>query len=159
MSSTVITDGVYSVKNVSTGTFLDLYDGLTTEGNPIQGFQGHGGDNQKWRVKYTGTGHNVTLQNVKSGTYASYGAAENSSRVVGSKTPKNFNLIASNTGYAYAIPWFIWLVKLIIPVSIALAENHHYVCDLKESDPTNETPVIVYNDNVTDNQLWIFTRA
>ncbi|KAG8684296.1 hypothetical protein FRC11_012314, partial [Ceratobasidium sp. 423] len=123
--STGLPAGEYTLKNVSTGTVMDLYDGLAAEGTQIQGFRAHGGDNQKWHLRYTGNGHNATLQNVKSGTYVSFSAAKNRVPVVGSRTPKNLILIASGDGKSYAIE---------------TAEKRDYVLDLKESDPANETP-------------------
>ncbi|CAE7108830.1 unnamed protein product [Rhizoctonia solani] len=141
-NSNQITEGTYTIKNVSTGTVMDLYDGLAAEGTQIQGFKGHGGDNQKWHLKYTGNGHSLTLQNVKSGTYLSFSAIKNSTRVVGSRTARNIVLVSSKNGYV-----------------METAEKREYVLDLKESNPANETPVIIYNDNNTDNQKWHFIPA
>ncbi|CAE6458693.1 unnamed protein product [Rhizoctonia solani] len=144
MSSAGLPSGVYTLKNVATGTVLDLYDGLAAEGTQIQGFKAHGGDNQKWRLHYTGSGHNATIQNIKSGTYVSFSGVKNRTPVVGSRTPKGLILIASGDGKSYAIE---------------TGEKRGYVLDLKESSPANETPVIIYNDNSTDNQKWLFIPA
>ncbi|CAE6471040.1 hypothetical protein RSOLAG22IIIB_13775 [Rhizoctonia solani] len=135
--------GTYMIKNVSTGTVLDLWHGKPDEGTAVQGFSSHGGDNQKWRLKWTGTGNQVTLQNVKGRTYI--GAASNihnSVKVVGSKTAVPLFIVAAGKGYA-----------------IEAASSRLHVLDLKESNPANETPVIFYNNNATDNQKWYFEKV
>ncbi|CAE6468715.1 unnamed protein product [Rhizoctonia solani] len=137
--------GTYRLTNVSTGTVLDLWDGRSDEGTAVQGFTSHGGDNQKWRLKWTGTGSQVTLQNVKGGTYI--GAAsniQNSVKAVGSKTPVPLFIVAAGPGEGYAV---------------TVAGTPLYVLDLKESNPANETPVIFYNNNATDNQKWYFEKV
>ncbi|CAE6485015.1 unnamed protein product [Rhizoctonia solani] len=143
MSQHSLPAGTYTLKNVSTGTVLDLWDGKSTEGTKVQGFQGHGGDNQKWRLKWTGTGNQVTLQNVKGGTYI--GAAsniQNSVQAVGSATAVPLIIVAADKGYA-----------------IEAASSRLHVLDLKESNPANETPVIFFNNNATDNQKWYFEKV
>ncbi|CUA76977.1 hypothetical protein RSOLAG22IIIB_06424 [Rhizoctonia solani] len=133
----------YTIKNVRTGTVLDLWDGRSEEGTPVQGFSSHGGDNQKWRLKWTGTGNQVTLQNVKGRTYI--GAASNihnSVKVVGSKTAVPLVIVAADKGYA-----------------IEAYPSRLHVLDLKESNPADETPVIFFNNNGTDNQKWYFEKV
>ncbi|CCO31531.1 hypothetical protein RSOLAG1IB_09426 [Rhizoctonia solani AG-1 IB] len=140
MSHHSLPAGTYMLKNVSTGTVLDLWNGQSAEGTAIQGFRSHGGDNQKWRLKYTGKGNQATLQNVKSGTYVgTQSNIQNSVKVVGSKTAVPLIIVAADKGFA-----------------VEAANHRLFVLDLKESNPANETPVIYYNNNATDNQKWQF---
>ncbi|CAE6473799.1 unnamed protein product [Rhizoctonia solani] len=134
--------GVYTIKNVSTGTVLDSYYGRSDEGNPVNGFQPHGGPNQQWKLEWTGTGSKFTLRNVKTNNYLSYNNARNSDRVVTSKNPKHWYIMVADKGHA-----------------IAATENPLYVVDITESNPENETPVILYNNNATDNQKWQFHKV
>ncbi|EUC59880.1 ricin-type beta-trefoil lectin domain protein, partial [Rhizoctonia solani AG-3 Rhs1AP] len=135
--------GTYTLKNVSTNTVLDLWDGRSAEGTQVQGFNSHGGDNQKWRLKWTGTGNQVTLQNVKGGTYIGADSSiQNSVNAVGSTTSVSLVIVAADKGYA-----------------IEVADHRLYVLDLKESNPKNETPVIFFNNNATDNQKWYFEKV
>ncbi|KAH7325161.1 ricin B lectin domain-containing protein [Rhizoctonia solani] len=137
-------EGIYILKNCATHTVLDLFDGKKDEGTPIQGFKPHGGDNQKWRIKFTGKGNQITIQNVKSKTYV--GAAsnniQNSVKVVGSMTPLSFVMVQADKG-----------------MTMEVADHRTYVLDLKESNPANETPVIFYNNNATSNQQWHLEKA
>ncbi|KAH7325163.1 ricin B lectin domain-containing protein [Rhizoctonia solani] len=145
MSQQSLPAGTYTLKNVSTGTVLDLWDGRSDEGTAIQGFNSHGGDNQKWRLKWTGKGNQVTLQNVKGGTYVGIESSnniQNSVKVVGSKTAVPLIVVAADKGFA-----------------IEAADHRLFVLDLKESNPANETPVIYFNNNATDNQKWYFEKV
>ncbi|CCO30911.1 hypothetical protein RSOLAG1IB_10864 [Rhizoctonia solani AG-1 IB] len=134
--------GTYTLKNVSTGTVLDSYYGKADEGNPVNGYQPHGGPNQQWKLEWTGTGSEFTLRNVKNQNYLSYGRAQNSERVVTSKTPKSWYILVADKHY-----------------SIASKESPLYVVDVTESNPENETPCILYNNNATDNQKWQFHKV
>ncbi|GAB1527350.1 hypothetical protein RhiTH_010525 [Rhizoctonia solani] len=134
--------GVYTLKNVSTGSVLDSYWGKPDEGNPVNGYQPHGGPNQQWKLEWTGSGSKFTLRNVKTNNYLSYGRAQNSDRIVTSKSPKHWFIMVADKGYA-----------------VAAAENPLYVLDLTESNPANETPCILYNNNATDNQKWRFHKV
>ncbi|ELU38010.1 hypothetical protein AG1IA_07964 [Rhizoctonia solani AG-1 IA] len=71
---------------------------------------------------WTGSGSKFTLRNVKTNNYLSYGRAQNSDRIVTSKSPKHWFIMVADKGYA-----------------VAAAENPLYVLDLTESNPANET--------------------
>ncbi|KAF7519965.1 hypothetical protein G7054_g12909 [Neopestalotiopsis clavispora] len=64
---------VYMIKNQYSGTYMDLYNGGTTDGTPIYGWQGGNSNNphQRWRF-VTGDPHNgnvVLIENIGAGTY------------------------------------------------------------------------------------------
>ncbi|KAH7325212.1 ricin B lectin domain-containing protein [Rhizoctonia solani] len=136
--------GTYIIKNASTGTVVDLWAGRADEGTAVQGFQYHGGDNQKWRLKWTGKGNQVTLQNVRTGTYIGHSPSglSGGARVVGSKTPVPLLLVVADKGYA-----------------MEAADQRASVLDLCGGSRANEASIIYYPNNATDNQKWYFEKA
>ncbi|QRW13228.1 ricin-type beta-trefoil lectin domain protein [Ceratobasidium sp. AG-Ba] len=116
--------GTYTLKNVSTGTVLDLSYGNAGDDIAINGFQSYGGENQRWRLEWTGKGHGFTLRNVKSGTYVSFEKFRNGIPITGSKKRQTWKIIVADGGYA-----------------IEAEDHRHYVFDIKASNPRNETAV------------------
>ncbi|GAB1526150.1 hypothetical protein RhiTH_009316 [Rhizoctonia solani] len=116
-SQPTFASGVYKLKNVATGTLLDLWNGETNEGTIIQGH----GDNEpelntspiananahididfQWHVEWTGTANQLTLRNFKSGTYFGAGPSgvQNGSAPLGSATAVPVVLVVADKGYA-----------------------------------------------------------
>jgi hypothetical protein len=54
----------------------------------------------QWKLEWTGTGSEFTLRNVKNQNYLSYGRAQNSERVVTSKTPKSWYILVADKHYS-----------------------------------------------------------
>ncbi|CUA69685.1 hypothetical protein RSOLAG22IIIB_08608 [Rhizoctonia solani] len=130
--------GFYILRNVSTGTVLDLWGGSAAENTPVIGYALHGGDNQKWQLEWAGSEPIMTLRNVKSGTYLSCKDVRPGGKVTGSATPQRWSVTAASSGYALELA------------------NHGYVLDVTASNPENETPIIIYPNYATDNQKWTF---
>ncbi|CUA76976.1 hypothetical protein RSOLAG22IIIB_06423 [Rhizoctonia solani] len=134
--------GVYRLRNVRTGTALDLWDGRSDPGTKVQGYQAHGGDNQKWILKWTGIGHEVTFQNVKSKTYiGAPGEIADNVQVVGTNKAVPFILVKAESGY------------------ILQVASNGKVLSVRGGESANETPVIFYHSNEADDQKWYFEGA
>ncbi|CAE6501140.1 unnamed protein product [Rhizoctonia solani] len=135
--------GTYKIKNVRSGTFLDLWGGSPDEGTPIQGYEEQSGDNQKWILKWTGVGNQVTLQNLQSGSYlGAAGSIENGVKAVGNYNAIPLYIIAAEKGYA-----------------IEAANDRGYALDLYGGEKANVTPVIFYTSQANNNQKWYFEKA
>ncbi|CAE6400128.1 unnamed protein product [Rhizoctonia solani] len=134
--------GVYILKNVATGTVLDLWHGSAGEDTPVTGYELHGGDNQKARcpnyISYRGL-ENDAGTGVVSGTYLSFKFVRPGTAVIASASPQRWRLCACDSGH------------VLEPVA-----HPGYALDLTGSDPSNETPVILYPNYATSNQKWYF---
>ncbi|EED77652.1 predicted protein [Postia placenta Mad-698-R] len=91
----VQTGGV-RIKNIGTGTFLDLYHSLSAENNPVIGFQNNGTDAQLWTVQVVdeSKGH-IKLLNAAGGTYARAPDHIIGGQVVGSNVDETFKVSES----------------------------------------------------------------
>ncbi|MCV2423813.1 RICIN domain-containing protein, partial [Paucibacter sp. DJ4R-1] len=67
-----VSPGTYFLKNVKTGTVIDLSRGESNEGADVFGYDHNGGNNQKWQLQPTGNGQKMTLRNVQTNSYASF---------------------------------------------------------------------------------------
>jgi len=136
--------GTYTLKNVKTGTVLDLSHGESNEGADIFGYDHNGGNNQKWLVQPTGQGQNITIRNVESNSYASFPGQSFAQGVLvkGSTQPQEFTIAAADKGF-YISP----------------TQQPGYVLDLVHGSDKNGTKVCVWQNNQQDNQKWYFERA
>ncbi|KIJ44578.1 carbohydrate-binding module family 13 protein [Sphaerobolus stellatus SS14] len=94
-------DKTYKIKNVATGNYLDMYNGFSSENNPVVGWQGSNNisGNQGWHIVVRDTtNHYVTLKNTAGGTYARTPETVAGKGVVGSSTMQQFELIEFETG-------------------------------------------------------------
>ncbi|KAH7337930.1 hypothetical protein B0J17DRAFT_660069 [Rhizoctonia solani] len=84
--------GAYVIKNVRTGTVIDLERSTKGEGVKIFGFQPNGGINQKWNIQPGSKAPTVAIRSVATDAYAAYPALE-----------KGENLRSSNKSQEYII--------------------------------------------------------
>ncbi|KAF8601625.1 kinase-like protein [Ceratobasidium sp. AG-I] len=131
--------GGYTIKNVDTGTALDLWYGSSSEHIPVTGFRSHGEENQQWRLEWDDTGSNITLRNVKSKTYLSLKGFRVGMPVTCSATPQRWTVSTAGKGYV-----------------LEPANHHGYALDLSAGNPADETPIILQPNYAADNQQWHF---
>ncbi|KAF8668345.1 hypothetical protein RHS04_09039 [Rhizoctonia solani] len=129
-SQPTFASGVYKLKNVATGTLLDLWNGETNEGTIIQAPTANVNADInidfQWHVEWTGTANQLTLRNFKSGTYFGAGPSgiQNGSAPLGSATAVPVVLVVADKGYA------------IEPVA-----DRGVVLDLQTNSSANRVPV------------------
>ncbi|KEP45400.1 ricin-type beta-trefoil lectin domain protein [Rhizoctonia solani 123E] len=143
MSEKSLPAGTYTLKNAATNSVLDLWNGESAEGKVIQGYESHGGDNQKWQLQWTGTGNSVTIRNVASGTYIGKGASgfAQSSPVLGSITAVPLLLVAADKGFAMEV-----------------AELRNTVVGLEQNSSSNTVPAVYRSNTGIDTQKWHFVK-
>lgn len=139
-----VAPGTYTLKNVKTGTVLDLSRGESNEGADVFGYEHNGGNNQKWQVQPTGHGQNMTIRNLESNSYAAFPGQSFAQGVLvkGSTQPQEFTILAADKGF-YVSP----------------VQQPGYVLDLVHGSDKNGTKVCVWQNNQQDNQKWYFERA
>lgn len=136
----VQTGGV-RIKNIGTGTFLDLYHSLSAENNPVIGFQNNGTDAQLWTVQVVdeSKGH-IKLLNAAGGTYARAPDHIIGGQVVGSNVDETFKVSESGG-----------------KVQITIIDEGYA---LSLASAANETPVKLANpDRSKNDQLWSFQKV
>jgi len=140
----VLPPGTYTLRNVKTGTVLDLSHGEANEGADIFGYDANGGNNQKWQLQPTGQGQNMTLSNLQARSYASFPGQSFAQGIIvkGSSQPQEYVISAADKGF------------YISPV-----QQPGYVLDLVHGSDKNGTKVCVWQNNQQDNQKWYFERA
>ncbi|OSX64835.1 carbohydrate-binding module family 13 protein [Postia placenta MAD-698-R-SB12] len=133
--------GGVRIKNIDTNTYFDLYHGLSSENNPVIGFEYNGTDAQLWTVQIVdeSKGH-VKLLNAAGGTYARAPDHIIGGRVVGSNVSETFKV--SESGGKVQIT----VINEDYAFSLANAANHEQV---KLTNP----------DGSKNNQLWSFQKV
>ncbi|KAG9126054.1 hypothetical protein FRC07_005088 [Ceratobasidium sp. 392] len=139
-----VSPGTYILKNVKTGTVLDLSRGEANEGADVFGYEHNGGNNQKWQVQPTGHGQNFTIRNLESNSYASFPGQSFAQGVLvkGSSQPQEYTFAAADKG-----------------IFISPTQQPGYVLDLVHGSDKNGTKICVWQNNQQDNQKWYFERA
>ncbi|KAF8606946.1 ricin B-like lectin [Ceratobasidium sp. AG-I] len=139
-----ISPGTYTLKNVKTGTVLDLSGGHGNEGADVIGYHHNGGNNQKWQVQPTGHGQNVTIRNLESNSFAAFPGQSFAQGVLvkGSSQSQEYTIAAADKGFF-----------------ISPTQQPGYVLDLVNGSDKNGTKICVWQNNQQDNQKWYFERA
>jgi len=134
--------GIYIIKNVHTGTVIDLERGAPGEGINIFGFQLNNGANQKWDIQGSGNGSNMTIRSVATGMYAAYPSFEQGAILRSSAQPHEYIVTPADKGYYFA------------PV-----QKPDHVVDLTKGLETNETEICLWIKHTQDHQKWYVERA
>jgi hypothetical protein len=139
-----VSPGTYFLKNVKTGTVIDLSRGESNEGADVFGYDHNGGNNQKWQLQPSGHGQRMTLRNVQTNTYASFPGQSFAQGVLvkASNQAQEYTIVAADRGF------------YIQPV-----QQPGYVLDLVHGSDKNGTKICVWQNNQQDNQKWYFERA
>ncbi|KAG8739582.1 hypothetical protein FRC10_005410 [Ceratobasidium sp. 414] len=134
--------GIYVIKNVKTGTVIDLQRGAPGEGISILGFQFNDGANQKWDIQGSGNGSNMTIRSVATGAYAAYPSFEQGALLKSSAQPHEYIVTAADKGYYFA------------PV-----QKPDHVVDLTKGFEADETEICLWIKHTQDHQKWYVERA
>ncbi|QRW09463.1 ricin-type beta-trefoil lectin domain protein [Ceratobasidium sp. AG-Ba] len=138
--------GIYVIRNVKTGTVMDLEGAVDGEGVNIQGHEANNGANQRWHVMPSGNGSNMTIQNVATDEYAAYPNMSKKqllSRPSGRPSIKSRQLTRDSSEY----------------ISIAPVELATHVVDLTKGLEANRTPICLWVKHTEDQQKWYFERS
>ncbi|KAG8785674.1 hypothetical protein FRC12_017291 [Ceratobasidium sp. 428] len=139
-----VSPGTYILKNVKTGTVIDLNRGQANEGADVFGYDHNGGNNQKWQIQPTGHGQNFTIRNLETNTYAAFPGQSFAQGVLvkASSQPQEYTFAAADKG-----------------IFICPTQQPGYVLDLVHGSEKNGTKICVWQNNQQDNQKWYFERA
>ncbi|EED81054.1 predicted protein [Postia placenta Mad-698-R] len=149
----VQTGGV-RIKNIGTGTFLDLYHSLSAENNPVIGFQNNGTDAQlfipfltllrpQWTVQVVdeSKGH-IKLLNAAGGTYARAPDHIIGGQVVGSNVDETFKVSESGG-----------------KVQITIIDEGYALSLASAANETPEQVKLANPDRSKNDQLWSFQKV
>lgn len=132
--------GRYVIKNLQTGTVIDLAAGRSDEGAPIVGWSQGGGDNQKWDFEYGQSGYRI--RNAASGTYLGHqGDANEATLMCGHSQAVEWDVKQSDQGYQFQ------------------RVGSNYVLDLARGSAENGAQVCLWSNNSAPNQKWSVDRA
>ncbi|KAG8709253.1 hypothetical protein FRC11_005741, partial [Ceratobasidium sp. 423] len=134
-----ISPGIYVLKNVKTGTVIDLDGAKGGENVRIFGFQANGGANQKWNIQPGNEPPNVTIRCFATDTYAAYSAFEQGATLRSSAQPHEYIITPADKGF------------YISPV-----QKPDYVLDLSGAGEANETEICLWAKHTGDHQKWYF---
>ncbi|KAF8686932.1 Ricin-type beta-trefoil, partial [Rhizoctonia solani] len=133
---------VYVIKNVKTGTVMDLAGAREGAGVQIFGYSFNGGGNQKWDIK-PGTGPlDITIRSVLTNAYAAYPTAQQDENLQTSLEPQEFVITAADKGY------------YISPV-----KRSDQVIDLAGADAADGTRICLWVKENSDHQKWYFEQV
>ncbi|CAE6434797.1 unnamed protein product [Rhizoctonia solani] len=137
----LVAPGTYVIKNVKTGTVMDLEGAKAGEGARIVGFQANGNANQKWDIQ-PGDGINMTICSAATNTYAGYPTFEQGATLRSSAQPHNYSIIRADKGFY-----------------IAPVEKPDHVLDLSGASQADETDICLWIKHDGDHQKWYFEAA
>ncbi|KAG8792109.1 hypothetical protein FRC12_007161 [Ceratobasidium sp. 428] len=134
--------GIYTIRNVKTGTVIDLDSAIDGEGVNIFGFEGNGGANQRWHVMPSGNGANMTIQNVATDEYAAFPKHEQGATLLSSFKAAEWTITKADKGFY-----------------IAPVEMPTHVVDLTNGLEANKTAICLWIKHTEDHQKWFFERS
>ncbi|QRV95239.1 ricin-type beta-trefoil lectin domain protein [Ceratobasidium sp. AG-Ba] len=134
--------GIYVIRNVKTGTVMDLEGAVDGEGVNIQGHQANNGANQRWHVMPSGNGSNMSIQNVATDEYAAYPRYEQEATLTSSFRAAEYQITAADKGF------------YIAPVELPT-----HVVDLTKGLEADRTPICLWVKHTEDHQKWYFERS
>lgn len=137
----LVAPGSYFIKNVKTGTVMDLEGGKEGEGVKIIGFEAKGTANQKWELG-PGDGVNVTIRNAAISAYAGYPTFNQGAVLQSSSKPQNFSITLADNGFYISPP-----------------EKPDHVVDLSGAGQANGTEICLWIKHGGDHQKWRFEAA
>jgi len=137
-----VNPGTYFIRNVHTGTALDLAGGASADGTRVIGYAVGSGSNQQWILQ--GGFQGYTIKNEQSNTYASYQKHEmpaDGILLTGNNNPVEWDVKQADQGY-----------------QIFLAGTN-LVLDLASGDASDGAKICLWTNNGGNNQKWNFTPA
>jgi hypothetical protein len=142
-TSNVLPPGAYFIRNVHTGTALDLSGSSPQDGTRVIGYQVTSGPNQQWVLEPGNNGYR--LRNSASGTYAGFQQheqAQDGTLLSGNRNPVEWTLTKADQGY-----------------QIHYAGNQNLVLDLASGDASDGAKVCLWSNKGGNNQKWNLTGA
>ncbi|CUA74394.1 hypothetical protein RSOLAG22IIIB_11188 [Rhizoctonia solani] len=139
-----VSPGTYFLRNVMSGTLINLDAGTLNEGAEITGHNHNGGNHQKWQLQPTGHNQNVTLRNEQANTYLWFQSQSfvPSVLVKSSYDPQEYIISAANRGFF-----------------ISPAQQPNHAISLFHGSTANGTKIGVWYNEQQDNQKWYFDRT
>ncbi|CEL61495.1 hypothetical protein RSOLAG1IB_12466 [Rhizoctonia solani AG-1 IB] len=134
----LVAPATYVIKNVKTGTVMDLEGAKEGEGVRIIGFHKNGSANQKWNLQ-PGDGINMTICSAATNTYAGYPTFEQGATLRSSAKPHNYSIIQADKGFY-----------------IAPVEKPDHVLDLSGAGEADNTEICLWAKHGGDHQKWHF---
>ncbi|KAG8702180.1 hypothetical protein FRC11_011632 [Ceratobasidium sp. 423] len=137
-----IKPGKYVIKNVKTGSVIDLEKCIPGDGVKIFGFGANGGLNQQWDVQPSATAPYMTLRCIATDKYARYSNLQEGETLRSSSQSQEYFIIPADKGF------------YIGPVG-----KPGYVFDLTGGNVADETPISLLRNHGRDHQKWRFEPA
>ncbi|CAE6503566.1 unnamed protein product [Rhizoctonia solani] len=134
-----VSPDIYILKNVKTGTVMDLDGAKEGENVRIFGFQANGGTNQKWNIQPGSKAPSMTIRCLATDTYAAYPAFEQGATLRSSAQPHEYDITSADKGF------------YISPV-----QKSDYVLDLTGAGEADETEICLWVKHTGDHQKWYF---
>ncbi|CAE6495567.1 unnamed protein product, partial [Rhizoctonia solani] len=137
-----VSPGTYFIKNVMTGTVVDLHASNTAEGTVIDAYHYVGGNNQK--VDLSGYGQHLIIRSVHSNSYIWVPYQLHASEILtkSSYTPQQWDISKVDRGF------------YISPV-----QYPEYVLDLFHGSDVNHAKIGLWKNLHADNHKWYFLPA
>ncbi|CAE6467001.1 unnamed protein product, partial [Rhizoctonia solani] len=134
----------YYIKNVMTGTVVDLQASGCKEGTIIEAYHYVGGNNQKWKLDPSGYGQNVILRSVHANSYiwVPYHLHAQEILTKSSYTAQQWVISSADRGF-YLSP----------------AQYPEYVLDLFYGSNSNHAKIGLWKNHQADNQKWYFVPS
>lgn len=148
-------DGVYKIKNVYNGLYLDVTDGGATSGTPIQQWSGTSTDNnfnQLFKITYVDTLQGLDYYSVRPMTNSGLGLYSSVSYTPSSVSVRNMTYV-DDTSIPYTHLWAINKSGNIYTIKNGMADVSSYL-----STPLNSTngSQITTSDSISTNSQWRF---
>ncbi|CAE7091616.1 unnamed protein product [Rhizoctonia solani] len=136
-----IPPGTYHIKNVMSGTVLDLQSSGLAEGTLIFAWSYLGGKNQKWKLDPSGHGKTIVIRSVHANSYMSVPYQLNAQEILpkASYTAQQWVVTRADRGF-YLSP----------------VQYPDYVVDLFYGSSANSAKVGLWKNHQGDNQKWYF---
>ncbi|CAE6450038.1 unnamed protein product [Rhizoctonia solani] len=142
--SFVVPPGTYFIKNVMTGTLIDLRSSGREEGTVIQSWSYVGGNNQKWKLESSGYGQSVILRSVHANSYIWVPYQLHAQEILTKASFTAQQWVISNADRGFYIS----------PV-----QYPEYVLDLFYGSSANSAKIGLWKNLQADNQKWYFVPA
>lgn len=134
--------GTYFIRNVHTGTALDLAGGAANDGTRVIGYSAGSGNNQKWTLEPGLKGYR--LKNAQSGTYCGYQRHE---------SPTDGVLLTGNNN---SVEWDVRQADQGYQLFLA---GTNYVLDLASGDASDGAKICLWTNKGGNNQKWNFQQS
>ncbi|KAH7322243.1 ricin B lectin domain-containing protein [Rhizoctonia solani] len=142
--SLAVSPGTYFIKNVMTGTVIDLRANGREEGTVIESWSYVGGNNQKWKLDPSGYDQSVILRSVHANSYiwVPYQLHAQEILTKASFTAQRWTISSADRGF------------YISPV-----QYPEYVLDLFHGSSAHYAKIGLWKNLQADNQKWYFIPA